>query len=154
MLGRLQFRFLSYFEKEVNIVATNIKMGVNNMHDLKKVEEKFHEYLNSRLIKGVYRIDELKLTEDLLEQQEAFYIPFGWISYFLVIEDEKPVVYVNACTRMDLDIIGFVDENGYEDYDLWDKNLDKEVSKRYRNAFKNVKKFDYDDLKFISDVER
>ena len=124
------------------------------MYDLKKVEDKFHEYLKSRLIKGVYRIDEIKLTEDLLEQQEAFYIPFGWISYFLVIEDEKPVVYVNAISRMDLDVIGFVDENSYEDYSLWDKDFDKEIAKRYRNAFDNVKKFDYDDLKFISDVER
>ena len=123
-------------------------------YDLKKVEDKFHEYLKSRLIKGVYRIDEIKLTEDLFKQQEAFYIPFGWISYFLVIEDEKPVVYVNAISRMDLDVIGFVDENSYEDYSVWDKDFDKEIAKRYRNAFDNVKKFDYDDLKFISDVER
>lgn len=63
-------------------------------------------------------------------------------------------MYVNACTRMDLDIIGFVDEKGYEDYDLWAEDFDGEVSKRYRNAFDNVKEFDYDDLKFISDVER
>ena len=55
---------------------------------------------------------------------------------------------------MDLDIIGFVDEKGYEDYDLWAEDFDGEVSKRYRNAFDNVKEFDYDDLKFISDVER
>ena len=55
------------------------------MHDLKKVEEKFHEYLKTRLNEKTYRIDEIKITEELLEKQEAFYIPFGWISYFLVI---------------------------------------------------------------------
>ena len=129
-------------------------MGVNMTYDLKKVEEKFHEYLNARLIKGVYRIDELKITEELLTQQEAFYIPFGWISYFLVIEDGKPVVYANAVSRMDLDVIAFVDENGYEDYSLWDKNIDKAVTKRYRTHEDNIKRFDYDDLKFISDVKR
>ena len=59
------------------------------MHDLKKVEEKFHEYLKTRLNEKTYRIDEIKITEELLEKQEAFYIPFGWISYFLVIEDGK-----------------------------------------------------------------
>lgn len=38
------------------------------MYYLKKVEEKFHEYLKSRLDEEVYRIDEIKITEDLLEQ--------------------------------------------------------------------------------------
>ena len=88
------------------------------MHDFRKVEEKFHEYLKSRLNDEVYRIGEIKITEDLLVQEKAFYISFGWISYFLVIEDEKPVVYANACSRMDLDMIAFIDENGFEDYDV------------------------------------
>ena len=70
------------------------------MVDLKKVEEKFHEYLKARLDEKIYRIDEIRITEDLLEKEEAFYIPFGWISYFLVIEDGKPAVYANACSRM------------------------------------------------------
>ncbi|WP_346661750.1 hypothetical protein [uncultured Methanobrevibacter sp.] len=122
-------------------------------YDLKKVEEKFHEYLKARLKEGIYRIDEIKITEELLEQQEAFYIPFGWISYFLVIEDEKPVVYANACSRMDLDVVAFIDENGYEDYDVWvDDNPD--IYKKYDIHAKKVKKFNYNDLKFISDVER
>jgi hypothetical protein len=50
------------------------------MYDLTKVEEKFHEYLKSRLKEEIYSIDEIKITEELLEQQEAFYIPFGWVS--------------------------------------------------------------------------
>ena len=122
-------------------------------YDLKKVEDKFHEYLKARLKEGIYRIDEIKITEELLEQQEAFYIPFGWISYFLVIEDEKTVVYANACSRMDLDVVAFIDENGYEDYDVWvDDNPD--IYKKYDIHAKKVKKFNYNDLKFISDVER
>ena len=122
-------------------------------YDLKKVEEKFHEYLKDRLNEKIYRIDEIKITEELLEKESAFYIPFGWISYFLVIEDEKPVVYANACSRMDLDVVAFIDENGYEDYDLWVED-NPDIYKKYDIHAKKVKKFNYDDLKFISDVER
>lgn len=123
-------------------------------YDLKKVEEKFHEYLKEKLNEKVYRIDEIKITEDLLEKQAAFYIPFGWISYFLVIEDEKPVVYANACSRMDLDVVAFIDENGYEDYYVW-AGEHPDMDKKYGIQAKKVKRFNYEeDLKFISDVER
>lgn len=124
------------------------------MYDLKKVEKKFHEYLKARLNENIYRIDEVKITEDLLEKEVAFYIPFGWISYFLVIEDEKPVVYANASSRMDLDTIAFIDENGFEDYSRWEDGND-EFFRKYRIHAQNVKRFNYEkDLKFISDVER
>ena len=124
------------------------------MHDLKKVEIKFHEYLKARLNEEIYRIDEIKITEELLEKEKAFYIPFGWISYFLVIEDKKPVVYANACSRMDLDTVAFIDENGYEDYDVWAGD-NPEMRKKYGAQAWKVKRFNYEeDLKFISDVER
>ena len=124
------------------------------MYDLKKVEEKFHEYLKERLNEKTYRIEEIKITEKLLKKEEAFYIPFGWISYFLVIEDEKPVVYANACSRMDLDIIAIIDENGYEDYDVW-AGEHPEIIKKYRTHSQKVKRFNYEkDLKFISDVKK
>ena len=124
------------------------------MYNLKKVEEKFHEYLKDRLNEEIYRIDEIKITEELLEKEEAFYIPFGWISYFLVIENEKPVVYANACSRMDLDVVAFIDENGYEDYYVW-AGEHPDMSKKYGIHAKNIKRFNYEeDLKFISDVER
>lgn len=124
------------------------------MHDLKNVEEKFHEYLKERLNDKTYRIDEIKITEKLLEKEEAFYIPFGWISYFLVIEDGKQTVYANACSRMDLDIIAIIDENGYEDYDVWAGDH-PDIIKKFNTHRQNVKRFNYDkDLKFISDVKR
>ena len=123
------------------------------MYDLKKVEEKFHEYLKSKLNEEIYRIDEIEITEELLEQQKAFYIPFGWISYFLVMEDEKPVVYANACSRMDLDVGAFIDENGYEDDYVWAGDY-PDMSKRYSVHASKVKRFNHDDLKFISDVKR
>ena len=124
------------------------------MYDLKKVEEKFHEYLNARLVGGVYRIDEIRITENLLKKEEAFYIPFGWISYFLAIENGKPVVCANACSRMDLDVVAFIDENGYEDYSIW-RGDNPEMGQRYHKLADKVKGFNYEeDLKFISDVER
>ncbi len=121
------------------------------MYDLKKVEDKFHEYLKSRLNEETYRIDEIKITEDLLTQQEAFYIWFGHLSYFLVIEDEKPVIYANASSRMDMDMIAFIDEDGFKEYDVWDGDH-PEVIGRYRARANKVKRFNYDDLIFISDV--
>lgn len=124
------------------------------MYDLKKVEEKFHEYLKERLNEEIYRIDEIRITEDLLEKEAAFYIPFGWISYFLVIENGKPVVYSNACSRMDLDVIAFIEENGYENYDVWAGDK-PDITRKYSNQARKVKRFNYKkDLKFISDVER
>lgn len=124
------------------------------MHDFKKVEEKFHEYLKDRLNEEIYRISEIKITEELLEKEAAFYIPFVWISYFLVIEDEKPVVYANACSRMDLDVVAFIDENSYEDYYVW-AGEHPDMSKKYGAHARKVKRFNYEeDLKFISDVER
>ena len=123
------------------------------MYDLTKVEEKFHEYLKERLDENIFRIDEIKITEKLLEQQDAFYMPFGWVSYFLVIEDEKPVVYVNACSRMDLDTIVFIDENGYEEYDVWGGEH-PDMREKYSIHSIHVKGFDYDNLKFISDVKK
>lgn len=115
------------------------------MHDLAKVEEKFHEYLKARLNEEIYRIDEIRITEELLERQEAFYMPFGWMSYFLVIEDQKPVVYANACSRMGLDVVAFIDEDSYEDYDVW-AGKNPEMDRRCVSRAANVKRFDCDDL--------
>ena len=123
------------------------------MHDLKKVEEKFHEYLKLVLNQEDLRINEIEITEDLLKQEEALYIPFGWISYFLAIEDEKPVVYANACSRMDLDEIIFIDENGFECHDVWFGD-NEDVMKRYKSQARKVKRFNYDNLKFIFDMKR
>lgn len=123
------------------------------MYNLNDVEIMFHEYLKSEF-RLEYNLNELKITEDLLNEEEALYIPFGWISYFLVIEhDEKPVLYVNAVSRMDLDLVAFIDENGYEEYDIWGGNH-PEIIKKYNIHKKQVKKFNYDDLKFINDVKR
>lgn len=121
------------------------------MTDFKNIEEKFHEYLKEMQDENTYRIDEIRITEDLLERQEAFYIPFGWMSYFLVIEDGKPAVYANACSRMDLDTIAFIYEDHYDEYDVWAGDH-REMSRKFISRSNNVKGFG--DLKFISDIKR
>lgn len=125
------------------------------MYDLKKVEEKFHEYLRTGLDEKEFRINEIKITEDLLKQQKAFYIPFGHIIYFLVIENEKPALYANVSSRMDLNLIVFVDENGYEVYDVWyTEEGNEDIRKKYADQSKKFGRFNYDDLIFINDIER
>ena len=55
---------------------------------------------------------------------------------------------------MDLDVVAFIDENGYEDYYVW-AGEHPDMDKKYGIQAKKVKKFNYEeDLKFISDVER
>jgi len=109
------------------------------MYDLKKLEEKFHEFLKEGINEKEFNINGIKITEELLEQRESFLIHFGYISYFLVIEDEKPVVYANVSTRMDTDLICFIDEEGYECYDVFEGDHE-DISEKYYSKSKNIKK--------------
>ena len=124
------------------------------MYDLNKVEKKFHEYLRTVLDEKEFRINEIKITEDLLYEQSAFYIPFGHVSYFLVIEDEKLVLYANVSSRMDLDLIVIVDENEYEVYDVWEPADHEDIWKKYMDYLKKFERFDYENLIFINDIEK
>jgi len=123
-------------------------------YDLKKIEKKFHEYLRTVLDEKEFRITEIKITEDLLYEQSAFYIPFGHVSYFLVIEDEKLVLYANVSSRMDLDLIVIVDENEYEVYDVWEPADHEDIWKKYMDYLKKFERFDYENLIFINDIEK
>jgi len=123
-------------------------------YDLNKVEKKFHEYLRTVLDEKEFRINEIKITEDLLYEQSAFYIPFGHVSYFLVIEDEKLVLYANVSSRMDLDLIVIVDENEYEVYDVWEPADHEDIWKKYMDYLKKFERFDYENLIFINDIEK
>jgi len=124
------------------------------VYDLNKVEKKFHEYLRTVLDEKEFRINEIKITEDLLYEQSAFYIPFGHVSYFLVIEDEKLVLYANVSSRMDLDLIVIVDENEYEVYDVWEPADHEDIWKKYMDYLKKFERFDYENLIFINDIEK
>ena len=117
------------------------------MYDLEKLEKRFYEFIK---IDKYPDKDEIRITEDLLKRQEALYIPFGEMRYFLVIEDEKPVIYVHGFSRMDLDSICFIDEDGHRCYDVSMGN-NREISDRYRRARRGVRR--YDRLKGIPKME-
>ena len=75
------------------------------MYDLEKLEKKFHEFIKPSPDAKYPDLSEIKITEKLLKESETAYIPFGDVTYFLVIEDEKPVIYAHAVSRMDMDSI-------------------------------------------------
>lgn len=74
-------------------------------YDFEKLEDNLYELMNKLFSQNYYKRDEIKLTEELLKKQEALQVPMGFLSYFLVIEDEKPVLYVHVATRMGADSI-------------------------------------------------
>ena len=88
------------------------------MHDLKKLEEKFHEFLTDGLKEGTYDRNKLpKLTEKLFTELGEL----RWIYYFryyLTLEDEKPVLYIRAYSTIhDMDETFVVTETS----SYWDK---------------------------------
>ena len=88
------------------------------MHDLKKLEEKFHEFLTDGLKEGTYDRNKLpKLTEKLFTELGEL----RWIYYFryyLTLEDKKPVLYIRAYST-----IHDMDETFVELYMIWMKHL-------------------------------
>ena len=96
------------------------------MHDLKKLEENFHNFLNMDNCDE----DELRITEELFETGRRAYIPFGWMTHFLTIEDGKPVIYAHAVSRMDTDSICIITEDGHKCYDIYD-GANADMKKRY-----------------------
>ena len=124
------------------------------MTDLGKLEEKFHEFLKTGLNDKAYNVDLVKVTEDLFKQMKAFYIAFGFISYFLVNENENPVLYVNIATRMDTDLIVFIDEESYDVYDVF-MGENEEISKKYYEEYKKVKRFeDMENIRIIKEKDK
>ena len=105
-------------------------------YDLTKLEEKFWEFINAD---EHYDKNEIRITEDLLTQGETIYIPFGRMSYFMVIEDEKPVIVAHAISRMDLDSVCFIDEDGWKCHDVYYPRENEEIWEKYRSLRRNVR---------------
>ena len=88
------------------------------MNDLKNVERNFHDLIGSCLSERFLEHFEFpQLSDKLLKNQSAVDLPpFGAFFYFLAIEDGKPVLYVNARSRMDLDLdrLCIVDGESFE----------------------------------------
>ena len=114
------------------------------MHDLTKIRKSFDELILGRLSDEVLKrncIDENEelITEELLNRREIIEVPFGSIIYFLAIEDEKPVLYVEIASRMGSDDLYVIKDNSYEYYDIYD-GYPPEIEDKYFSHLKNIKK--------------
>ena len=113
------------------------------MHDLTKIRKNFDELVLSRLSEEVLKrncIDENDelITEELLNRREIIEAPFGSIIYFLVLEDENPVLYLEKASRMGSDDLYIINEEGCEYYDIYD-GFPPEIKERYFNHLENIK---------------
>ena len=114
------------------------------MHDLTKIRKSFDELVLSRLSDEVLKrncIDknEELITEELLNRREIIEVPFGSIIYFLAIEDEKPVLYVEIASRMGSDDLYIIKDESYECYDIYD-GYPPEIKDKYLGHLKSIKK--------------
>lgn len=113
------------------------------MHDLTKIRKSFDELVLSRLSAEALKrncIDENEelITEELLNKKEIIEVPFGAIIYFLVIEDENPVLYLEKASRMGSDDLYVIKEDSYDCYDIYN-GYPPEIKDKYFGHLKNIK---------------
>ena len=113
------------------------------MHDLTKIQKTFNELILSRLGEEVLKRndiheDEELIKEELFDMKEIIEVPFGSIIYFLALEDENPVLYVEIASRMGSDDLYVIKEDSYECYDIYD-GYPPEIKDKYFGHLKNIK---------------
>ena len=113
------------------------------MHDLTKIQKTFNELILSRLGEEVLKRndiheDEELIREELFDMKEIIEVPFGSIIYFLALEDENPVLYVEIASRMGSDDLYVIKEDSYECYDIYD-GYPPEIKEKYFGHLKNIK---------------
>ena len=113
------------------------------MHDLTNIQKTFNELILSRLGEEVLKRndiheDEELIREELFEMKEIIEVPFGSIIYFLALEDENPVLYVEIASRMGSDDLYVIKEDSYECYDIYD-GYPPEIKDKYFDHLKNIK---------------
>lgn len=113
------------------------------MHDLTKIQKTFNELILSRLGEEVLKRndiheDEELIREELFDMKEIIEVPFGSIIYFLALEDENPVLYVEIASRMGSDDLYIIKEDSYECYDIYD-GYPPEIKDKYFGHLKNIK---------------
>ena len=114
------------------------------MHDLTNIQKTFNELILSRLGEEVLKRndiheDEELIKEELFDMKEIIEVPFGSIIYFLALEDENPVLYVEIASRMGSDDLYVIKEDSYDCYDIYD-GYPSEIEDKYFAHLKNIKK--------------
>ena len=113
------------------------------MHDLKNIQKAFNELILSRLREEVLKRndiheDEELIREELFDMKEIIEVPFGSIIYFLALEDENPVLYVEIASWMGSDDLYVIKEDSYDCYDIYD-GYPPEIEDKYFGHLKNMK---------------
>ena len=113
------------------------------MHDLTNIQKTFNELILSRLGEEVLKRndiheDEELIREELFDMKEIIEVPFGSIIYFLALEDENPVLYVEIASRMGSDDLYIIKEDSYDCYDIYD-GYPPEIKDKYFGHLKNIK---------------
>ena len=114
------------------------------MHDLTNIQKTFNEIILSRLSEKVLKANNIHeneelIREELFEMREIIEVPFGSIIYFLALEDENPVLYVEIASRMGSDDLYVIKEDSYDCYDIYD-GYPSEIEDKYFAHLKNIKK--------------
>ena len=113
------------------------------MHDLTNIQKTFNELILSRLGEEVLKRNDIHedkelIREELFDMKEIIEVPFGSIIYFLALEDENPVLYVEIASRMGSDDLYVIKEDSYECYDIYD-GYPPEIKDKYFGHLKNIK---------------
>ena len=113
------------------------------MHDLTKIQKTFNELIMSRLDDKILERNNIGeneelIREELFEMKEIIEVPFGSIIYFLALEDENPVLYVEIASRMGSDDLYVIKEDSYDCYDIYD-GYPPEIKDKYFGHLKNIK---------------
>ena len=113
------------------------------MHDLTKIQKTFNELILSRLGEEVLKRNDIHgyeelIREELFDMKEIIEVPFGSIIYFLALEDENPVLYVEIASRMGSDDLYVIKGDSYDCYDIYD-GYPPEIKDKYFGHLKNIK---------------
>ena len=114
------------------------------MYDLTKIRKTFNELILSRLSEEILKRnnigeDDELIREELFEMREIIEVPFGSIIYFLALEDEKPVLYLEKASRMGSDDLYVIKEDSYECYDIYD-GYPPEIKDKYIKNYNKIKR--------------
>ena len=113
------------------------------MHNLTNIQKTFNELILSRLdekilLRNDIHKDEELIREELFDMKEIIEVPFGSIIYFLALEDENPVLYVEIASRMGSDDLYIIKDDSYECHDIYD-GYPPEIKEKYFGHLKNIK---------------